>query len=99
MHTVTLEVSSLADTLADAARAMKSGKGDAGARVGFATPELLWQVLTLKRWALIKALCRAGLSIREAARRVDRDVKAVYGDVIALLNAGILSRSAEGRFE
>ena len=99
MHTVTLEVSSLADTLADAACAMKSGKGDAGARIGFSTPELLWQVLTLKRWALLKALCGAGLSIREAARRVERDVKAVHGDVIALLNAGILSRSADGRIE
>ena len=99
MNTVTLEVSSLADTLADAARAMNSGKGDAGARIGFATPELLWQVLTLKRWALLKALCGAGLSICEAARRVDRDVKAVHGDVIALLNAGILSRSADGRIE
>ena len=98
MNTVTLEVSSLADTLA-VARAMKSGKGDTGARIGFATPELLWQVLTLKRWALLKALCGAGLSIREAARRVDRDVKAVHGDVIALLNAGILSRSADGRIE
>ena len=99
MNTVTLEVSSLADTLADAARAMKSGKGVAGARIGFVTHEHLWQVLTLKRWALLKALCGVGLSIREAARRVDRDVKVVHGDVIALLNAGNLSRSADGRIE
>ena len=30
------------------------------------------------------------MSIREAARRVERDVKAVHGDVTALLNAGLL---------
>jgi predicted transcriptional regulator len=58
---------------------------------------LLWRVLTAKRWELIKALCGAGpVSIREAARRVGRDVKAVHGDVIALLNSGILDRTDNG---
>ena len=57
-----------------------------------------------KRWELLKALCGAGpVSIREAARRVGRDVKAVHGDVTALLNAGLLERTEEGgivfRFE
>ena len=100
MNTVVLEVRSLADTLADAFRAMKSGKGDAEARIAFATPELLWQVLTAKRWELLKTLCGAGpISIREAARRVGREVKAVHGDVTALLDAGVLSRSPEGRVE
>ena len=36
------------------------------------------------------------LSIREAARRVDRDVKGVHGDVHALLNAGILQKIGDG---
>lgn len=100
MSTVVLEVRSLADTLADAARAMATGKGSAEARIGFATPELLWQVLTAKRWELLKALCGAGpMSIREAARRVDRDVKAVHGDVTALLDAGVLSRTPDGGIE
>jgi predicted transcriptional regulator len=98
MNTVVLEVRSLADTLADASRVMTSGKGDAQARIAFATPELLWQVLTAKRWELLKALCGAGpVSIREAARRVGRDVKAVHGDVTALLNAGVLDRTEDGR--
>ncbi|HET6787339.1 MAG TPA: transcriptional regulator, partial [Aquabacterium sp.] len=100
MHTVVLEVRSLADTLADAAHAMTSGRGDAEARIGFASPELLWQVLTAKRWELLKAMCGSGpMSIREAARRVHRDVKAVHGDVIALLDAGVLCRSPEGQVE
>jgi predicted transcriptional regulator len=33
------------------------------------------------------------LSIREAARRVRRDVKAVHGDMQALLNAGVIDRT------
>jgi predicted transcriptional regulator len=36
------------------------------------------------------------LSIREAARRVDRDVKGVHGDVHALLSAGILQKTEDG---
>jgi predicted transcriptional regulator len=100
MNTVTLEVRSLSDALGDAARAMETGKGDAGARIGFATPELLWQVLTAKRWDLLKMMCGAGpISIREAARRIGRDVKAVHADVVALLEAGVLNRSPAGRIE
>ena len=75
----------------------KSGKAERAARIGFATPELLWQVLTAKRWELRKALCGAGpISIREAARRVGRDVKAVHADITALLNAGVLDRAEGG---
>lgn len=97
MKTIALEVRSLADTLASAARIMESGRAESEARISFATPELLWQVLTAKRWELLKALCGAGVvSIREAARRVGRDVKAVHGDVTALLNAGVLDRADGG---
>ncbi len=100
MKTVVLEVRSLAETLADASRAMKTGRADRAAHIAFATPELLWQVLTAKRWELLKTLCGAGpVSIREAARRVSRDVKAVHGDVTALLDAGILTRTADGGIE
>ena len=100
MKTVVLEVRSLNETLGDATRAMKTGRAEREARIGFASPELLWQVLTAKRWELLKAMCGAGpMSIREAARRVGRDVKAVHGDVKALLDAGVLSRSAAGAIE
>lgn len=57
-----------------------------------------WLVLNAKRWELLKALCDAGpVSIREAARRVGRDVKAVHGDVTALLKAGILQKTDKGQ--
>ena len=98
MKTVTLDVRTPADSIAEFTRVWKTGKPQKSARISFATPELLWRVLTAKRWELIKVLCGAGpVSIREAARRVGRDVKAVHGDVTALLNAGILDRTDKGR--
>ena len=100
MKTVVLEVRSLRENLTNAARAMKTGRAEGEARISFATPELLWEVLTAKRWELLKALCGVGpVSIREAARRVGRDVKAVHGDVTALLSAGVLTRAPDGRIE
>lgn len=98
MKTVTLDVRTPADSMTDFVHAWKTGKPQKAARISFATPELLWRVLTEKRWELLKALCGAGpVSIREAARRVGRDVKAVHGDVTALLNAGILNRTEDGQ--
>jgi predicted transcriptional regulator len=97
MKTVTLDVRTGADSMTDFAQAWKTGKAQKTARISFTTPELLWQVLTAKRWELLKALCGAGpVSIREAARRVERDVKAVHGDVTVLLNAGLLDRTETG---
>ena len=57
MKTVVLEVRSLKETLGDATRVMKTGRAEREARIGFASPELLWQVLTAKRWELLKAMC------------------------------------------
>ncbi len=100
MNTVVLEVRSLTESLAEAARALAAGQPENEARISFATPELLWEVLTAKRWELIKVLAGIGpVSIRAAARRAKRDVKAVHGDVTALLNAGIVDRTADGRVE
>ncbi len=97
MKTVILEVGVLDDSIAAFAQAWKTGKAEKQARIRFATPELLWQVLTAKRWELLRVLCGAGaVSIREAARRAGRDVKAVHGDVTALLNAGVLRRADGG---
>src|ERR1019366_3118637 len=86
MKTLTLEVAALKDVKRRARDAFKAKKQ--GTRISFATPELLFNILTAKRWELIRMMTGAGpLTIREAARRVDRDVKGVHGDVHALLNA------------
>ena len=97
MKTVTLDVRDSSESMADFVRAWKTGKPEKSARISFATPELLWKVLTTKRWELLKVLCGAGpVSIREVARRVGRDVKAVHSDITALLNAGVLDRAEGG---
>jgi len=95
MKTVTLSVASRADVTR---RALAAFEGQAqGAHISFASVELLWQTLTRKRWELLHALTGQGvMSIREAARRVGRDVKAVHSDISALIAAGIVDRADGG---
>ena len=98
VKTVMLEVASREDVTRRALEAF-SGKKQR-ARISFATPELLWKVLTAKRWEVLKVMAGQGpLTIREIARRVRRDVKAVHSDVTALLSAGVLSRAESGGIE
>ncbi len=96
MNTVTIEVRTLAETLDDVVEAMET-LIPSDPCISFETPELLWNVLTAKRWEILKAMAGSGpLTLREIARRVGRDVKSVHTDVHALLNAGLIDRSAEG---
>ena len=96
MRTVTLEVSSRKESNRRFLRAFE-GKPQ-GDFISFETPALLFKVLTQKRWELLSALTGSGpMSLREAARRVERDVKAVHADVHALLNAGILQKTEDGQ--
>ena len=96
MKTVTLEVASKADVTRRALEAFRGKKRRA--RISFATPELLWKVLTAKRWGLLKAMAGQGpLPIREVARRAGRDVKAVHGDVHALIDAGLLDKTSKNQ--
>lgn len=96
MKTVTIDIRPLADTLGDFTQTWKSGKPSVP-RISFESPELLFKVLSGKRWELLNAMTGAGaMSIHEAARRVERDVKAVHGDVTALLNVGLLLKTDDG---
>jgi predicted transcriptional regulator len=96
MKTVTLEVASRDEVTRRALDAFRGKKH--GARISFASPELLWKVLTAKRWEVLKAMAGQGpLSYRDVARRVARDVKAVHGDVHALIDAGLVDTTETGR--
>ena len=98
MRTVTLSVASREAVRRRSLEAF-SGKRR-GAHISFASADLLWKVLTAKRWELLKAMTGGGaMTLREAARRAGRDVKAVHGDVHALLAAGVLRRNADGKIE
>lgn len=96
MKTVTIGVSSIEGTK----RRMKAafrGKPQ-GTRISFVSINLLWKVLTPNRWGLIEALTGAGeLGVRELARRVGRDVRAVHADAQALAKAGVIDKTAEGK--
>ena len=95
VKTVILDVASKQDVTRRSLEAFKGKKQRA--RISFGTPELLWKVLTAKRWELLKAMAGQGpVTIREVARRVDRDVKAVHSDVHALINAGLLDKTEKG---
>ncbi len=96
MATVTISVSSVADAGRRAKLAFRGRRQ--GARISFASEELLWKTLTPKRWALLRSMAgQGGLAVREVARRIGRDVRAVHSDIQVLLKAGVLERTAEGR--
>jgi predicted transcriptional regulator len=96
LNTVTIGLSSEAETKA---RLLEAFQGrPQGAFISFASAELLWKVITPKRWEILRMMTGAGpIAIREVARRVARDVKSVHGDIQVLLRAGVLDRTDEGR--
>jgi len=98
MHTVTLGLSSRQKTNK---RLLEAFNGKAqGQFISFESPALLFKVLSGNRWDLLKVMAGAGaMSIREASRRLDRDVKAVHGDVQMLLKVGILRKTDKSRIE
>lgn len=91
MSTVTIAVESL-DAVKQRVAAAFTGRKQ-GARITFPSHELMWKILTPKRWAILKAMTGAGaLGVREIARLVERDVKGVHTDLQALAKAGVIDR-------
>jgi predicted transcriptional regulator len=96
MKTVTVGVSSVKDVQKRTAAAFRGQRQ--GAHISFASEEVLWKTLTPKRWTILKSMAgQAPMAIREIARRVDRDVRAVHSDLHLLLNAGLVERTDDGR--
>ena len=94
-NTVTIGVSSLDEVKARLAAAFRGEPQ--GNHISFISADLLWQTLNKKRWELLQAMTGAGvISIREVARRVGRDIKAVHGDVTTLIKAGVIDRTDGG---
>ena len=92
---VTVGVSSIDDAKARLAAAFRGEVQ--GSRISFLSVEQMWKTLNPKRTDVILAMTGQGvLSIREVARRVGRDVKAVHGDVTALIKAGVIDRQDGG---
>lgn len=89
---VTVSVSSLDEAKARLAAAFRGEPQ--GSRISSLSVEQMWKTLSPKRTEILRMMTGQGeLSIREVARRVGRDVKAVHGDVHALLSAGVIDRA------
>jgi predicted transcriptional regulator len=74
-----------------------TGDSYAGETLNFESPAAFFGRLTERRWALVQALQGAGpVSVREAARRVGRDVKRVHEDLQDLIELGLLERQEGG---
>lgn len=98
MGAVTITVDSI-ESFKQRTKAAFAGKRQAE-RISFESFDLLWKVLAPNRMALVQTLAGAGpVTLREAARRVGRDVRAVHSDVHMLLQAGVLRKDDRGRIE
>src|ERR1700689_912251 len=74
MHKVTIDSTGLDEGLAAFVHAWKAGEAEEGSRISFADPDLLWTVLTAKRWALLKLLAgKEPMSLRAVTRRTRAD--------------------------
>jgi predicted transcriptional regulator len=74
----------------------KSGKV-APAVFTFSSPAQLFSVISPKRWQLIERLQHLGPStVRGLARALDRDVKRVHDDVMAMIEWGLVERKEDG---
>ena len=73
------------------------GRHYQGERLNFETPEVFFSRLTARRWALMHLLLGAGeVSVRDLARRAERDVRRVHEDVTMLAALGLVERTERG---
>ncbi len=97
MNTVRIEVKGLEDVLADVSRAWDAGEATE-ATISFESVEALWKILSPKKMDILQAMSGAGpMGVRAVSRKLGRDVSAVHRDIQALIGAGILQRTEDGK--
>jgi predicted transcriptional regulator len=98
MNTLIIGNQPIARRRAEIARAWKTGKPETAARLDFESLEGAWNLLSPRRWTILRTMAGQGpLGIREIARRVGRDVRAVHSDVRALHLSGVIDKTPEGK--
>lgn len=96
--TLIIGIDSIQDARQRMQAALRSGQPGAAPRYTFQSAEDMARTLTPGRWGLIAALTGAGpLGVRELARRVDRDVKGVHTDALALVQCGLVDKADDGK--
>jgi predicted transcriptional regulator len=99
MRTVVLGIEMQNDVTRRILATAKDQRKAGNDRISFESAGELWRVLAPKRMEIVRAMTGAGpLTIREVARRVGRDFKAVHSDVRMLANTGVLDRTDSGRW-
>jgi predicted transcriptional regulator len=100
MRTVVLGIETQKDVTRRILATAKNRRKAEDDRISFETAGELWRVLAPKRMEIVRAMTGAGpLTIREVARRVGRDFKAVHSDVTMLANTGVVDRTDSGAVE
>lgn len=97
MSVLTIGVASLEESAARAVAAMETGAPQ-GRYLTFESGETLVKGLSGHRLAVLRAMLgREQVGLRDLARRLGRDVKAVHNDVSALVGYGVLERGVTGK--
>src|SRR5690606_6172550 len=101
MTTLRVKIENLDNTLSDVAAAWKRAEAGesvaASSTLAFGSWETMHRVLAPKRLEIVRAMTGQGaLSIREVARRVERDFKSVHNDLDLLWRNGVVDKSPQG---
>jgi predicted transcriptional regulator len=97
MKTVTIEVRSPDDAMDEVIRVLESDIPAQSAVFTFPSVIALQQVLTEERKQLLTCLsCHSSTTVTQLATLLGRDVRTVYADIEALLDAGVVDRKAGG---
>ena len=81
----------------DFLQAIRSGE-EQGTHFSFQSPAALFRALTPKRWELLEKLQATGpTGVRALARLLERDVRRVHDDASALLELGLVAKTADGK--
>jgi predicted transcriptional regulator len=98
MNKLTVGIANREKVSARFIEAFETGKPQ-GASINFENERLLWNILTLERWDILRALTGAEpMTVHELAKRVDRNETTVLADVEVLLNTGFLEKAEGTKF-
>ncbi|OON40960.1 glycosyl transferase family 1 [Izhakiella australiensis] len=97
MTTLHISVTTIDEISSRYAAAWDGDKSARGHFLSFLSWESLHDTLSPNRMNIINAMTGAGeLSIREVARRVNRDVRAVHSDITKLITQGVIDKGESG---
>lgn len=97
-RTLTIQIQSdWRSALRTAAREASDATGYLGEQLNFETLATFFGYLTVRRWAILETLMRAGeLALPELARQVECNLELIDEDLRVLTELGLIERTATG---